>query len=232
MSKYEFTELKFDSDLFGVACAKVTLNERLSSGEFDALLNEAKAYSFVTVNNVCSDSFNRYLLGTRSHAFLTDTPVTLSKKTESAAAQSGVRPVLEEDIEPLSEISGTAFSKSRFASDPLLDKEKVSELYSLWVENAFLNGEKTLLTTDLREGFVICDLSEEICHIDLLAVSESARGKGIGQKLLCEVQRLAFEKGCTEMLVGTQAANVSALRLYEKCGFRVAFTSQTYHLHN
>lgn len=156
MRKYEFTELKFDSDLFGVACAKVTLNERLSSGEFDALLNEAKAYSFVTVNNVCSDSFNRYLLGTRSHAFLTDTPVTLSKKTESAAAQSGVRPVLEEDIEPLSEISGTAFSKSRFASDPLLDKEKVSELYSLWVKNAFLNGEKNVA----YYGFArrICDL--------------------------------------------------------------------------
>lgn len=232
MSKYDITELGFDSDLFDVACCKVVINERLTEGEFDALLSETQAYSFVTINNVCSDSFNRYLLGARSNAFLTDTPVTLLKNAEGAPVQSDIRPASAEDLAALEKIAATAFSKSRFASDPLLNKEKVGELYSLWVKNAFLNKEKTVLTSCACDGFVICDFSSERCHIDLLAVAESARGKGVGKKLLLEAERLAAEFGCKEMLVGTQAANVSALRLYEKCGFRVAFTSQTYHLHN
>lgn len=232
MSKYDIIKLGFDSDLFGVACCKAVINERLTKSEFDALLSETKEYSFVTLNNVCSDSFNRYLLGTRSNAFLTDTPVTLLKNAEGAQKQSDIRKALADDLDELEKIAATAFSKSRFASDPLLNKEKVGELYSLWVKNAFLNKEKTVLTSASRDGFVICDFSGERCHIDLLAVAESARGKGVGKKLLLEAERLATDAGYKELLVGTQAANVSALRLYEKCGFRVAFTSQTYHLHN
>lgn len=58
-------------------------------------------------------------------------------------------------------------------------------------------------------------LIEEIC------VAESCRGKGIGTKMMEEIQVLAKESGCTDLQLSVQPENEAALALYRKCGFTV-----------
>ena len=66
--------------------------------------------------------------------------------------------------------------------------------------------------------------------IDLVAVSEEARGRGAARALSARVAADA-QSGSEIVRVGTQAANVRATRMYERLGFRVARTSYTLHMH-
>lgn len=55
-------------------------------------------------------------------------------------------------------------------------------------------------------------------YIDSLAVTEQARGKGVGTKLLQWAQDLALSLGDTRLTLGVMARN-PAIRLYERFGF-------------
>jgi len=57
------------------------------------------------------------------------------------------------------------------------------------------------------------------CYLETIVVSEAARGKGIGSKLLkwCDEQALANE--CKEITLEVLAANKGATALYERKGY-------------
>lgn len=40
-----------------------------------------------------------------------------------------------------------------------------------------------------------------------------------------------YKKTCTRLLVGTQAANIPSMRLYEELGFSVVQTKCVFHMH-
>ena len=65
--------------------------------------------------------------------------------------------------------------------------------------------------------------------VGLLAVDAGARGRGHGQALVAAAQRWAHLGGNPTLRVVTQAANLPACRLYERCGFRVATIACFYH---
>jgi len=58
-------------------------------------------------------------------------------------------------------------------------------------------------------------------HIEAVAVSELARGKGIGTKLFDSLFQLANEKGCSVVTLEVVDTNPRAKKLYEKMGFEV-----------
>ena len=58
------------------------------------------------------------------------------------------------------------------------------------------------------------------CYVDWLAVSSSARGKGVGTKLLRWADQLALSRGCNVLTLGVMNGN-PAVRLYERHGFVV-----------
>lgn len=58
-----------------------------------------------------------------------------------------------------------------------------------------------------------CSLIEE------LVVSRSARGKGIGKRLILAAIEKCRELGCCEVEVSTGKTNLSARRFYKSCGF-------------
>jgi ribosomal protein S18 acetylase RimI-like enzyme len=60
--------------------------------------------------------------------------------------------------------------------------------------------------------------SVDLCAI---AVDEDARGLGIGRALLAHVELAVVRAGLSEIKLHTAQANVSALELFLKCGFRV-----------
>lgn len=52
-----------------------------------------------------------------------------------------------------------------------------------------------------------------------LAVLPALRGRGIGSRLLQEVERRAIEAGCCQITLEVHDANAGAKRLYERFGF-------------
>jgi ribosomal protein S18 acetylase RimI-like enzyme len=57
-------------------------------------------------------------------------------------------------------------------------------------------------------------------YIRSLAVSPGNRGQGLGKTLLDQAEDYAYEKGYTRLVLSTTPFLTSAIRLYERCGFR------------
>ena len=59
-----------------------------------------------------------------------------------------------------------------------------------------------------------------ISRLYSIAVDEAARGRGVGQALLHTAERTARERGCDVMRLEVRQENISAIRLYERLGYR------------
>ena len=58
-------------------------------------------------------------------------------------------------------------------------------------------------------------------HIEGIAVADSARGKGIGTRLIDELISQAISQGCGTVTLQVVGTNQRALQLYERLGFRI-----------
>lgn len=50
-------------------------------------------------------------------------------------------------------------------------------------------------------------------------VDENFRGNGIGQQLLCELERIGKKKNCSQIVFITETDRKDTVRFYEKVGF-------------
>jgi ribosomal-protein-alanine acetyltransferase len=75
-------------------------------------------------------------------------------------------------------------------------------------------------------GFIIGRIYAEegflIGHILTLDISPSHRQKGIGQKLLLEIEKMFKEKGIQECRLEVREDNIAAINLYKKLGYKKA----------
>lgn len=55
--------------------------------------------------------------------------------------------------------------------------------------------------------------------VENMIVDEDYRKKGIGHKLLSQLEVLAKERDCTQMILVTEKDRLDACSFYEKCGF-------------
>lgn len=82
-------------------------------------------------------------------------------------------------------------------------------------------------------GFVISSVqrnsSRAIGHVLSLDVSGGYRKRGIGLRLLCELERILMEDGVEVCYLEAQADNAAALRLYRKQGFTVVDSLEDYY---
>ncbi len=71
-------------------------------------------------------------------------------------------------------------------------------------------------------GYALVHLFKGRAHARLysLAVSEAARGKGIGQLLLVQAERHAAKHGCISLRLEVSERNHGAIALYKKVGYR------------
>jgi ribosomal protein S18 acetylase RimI-like enzyme len=72
-------------------------------------------------------------------------------------------------------------------------------------------------------GFVSLELGRGgVGYVQAIAVRQSERGRGFGQRLLVAAERHARSLGATLLHLTTAQANVEAVALFLKCGFAIA----------
>lgn len=144
----------------------------------------------------------------------------------------------QSDEDELLCIAESNFIYSRFHLDPNISKQTADKVKRNWVENncSGKRGDR-LLVAKINEkpvGFlavIISKWANQTCAIiDLIGVDSSIQGKGIGTALVSFFQN-EYGKRYPNLLVGTQAANIPSVRLYEKCGFRLCESKYVLHYH-
>lgn len=137
----------------------------------------------------------------------------------------------EGDLPRLEEIARASFTDSRFYADPNFDDELAADMYALWVRRGIADAGRLLLTTEDREGFVVCHLDAEggTGAIELIGVADGASGRGLGTRLLAEADSAFATAGLSRARVITQARNIAAQRLYQRWGYRTAKASAWLH---
>jgi ribosomal protein S18 acetylase RimI-like enzyme len=171
-----------------------------------------------------------------------DVNVTLEREPTPLARPPGLDPAVRDyapdDREAVLRIAASAFVYSRFHLDPKIPADLADSVKCAWADSYCqgTRGER-LLVADVDgkvAGFLAIltrgGLKGPERIIDLVAVGKSYQARGVGRKLV-EVF-IVQSTGCAASLkVGTQAANVPSIRLYERCGFRMAETVYVLHAH-
>ena len=169
-----------------------------------------------------------------------DTALTLDVERVIARASSvRVRFATQADKAGVQAIAGSAFRYSRFHLDPRVPKALADKVKWSWAGNWFDGGrgDGMVVAEDANRalaGFLLLRWgSREHLAIDLVAVDQRSERKGLASAMIGFAQAngtgdLRKPRG---MVVGTQAANIGSLRLYESLGFRMREAKYVLHHH-
>ena len=136
----------------------------------------------------------------------------------------------------LDELALASGWSSRFALDPRFPRPVFERLYRTWMENS-LNGsfaDAVIVAGegDAIDGMVTVSAKGGQGQIGLFGVAATARGKGVGKKLLREALGWFAREGCARASVVTQGENEVALAIYQSCGFAISAHSDVFHFWN
>lgn len=137
-----------------------------------------------------------------------------------------------EDMPALEEIALAIAPQSRFAVDLRFGAEASRRLYLRWLHNSLRDSAVTFLL--MRQagqvaGFATLKPAGSDRRLELIGVAPTARGQGIGAQLLRAVVSSAAAAGAAQVTVVTQGRNTSAVRMYERAGFRLAHVTYYFH---
>lgn len=141
----------------------------------------------------------------------------------SAERPAGIRIARPEHIPTLRQAAAEAFIWSRFRA-PWFSVGDSGRFYAQWIENAVRGtfDHQCLLAVDEQgdmQGFIsLRELEDGTARVGLLAVLPASQGLGIGQRLMSAANDWCRARRLTRLHVATQAGNLSALRLYLRCG--------------
>lgn len=125
---------------------------------------------------------------------------------------------------------------SRFNADPKIPKQKVIELYHLWIENSIKSNfaEKVFVYKQEHNyaGLITIGIKEHRADVGIIAVNEKYQGYGIASKLMRSAENYAYKKGYDTIQVVTQGSNKPACKLYEKLGYIKEKEKYFYHIWN
>ncbi len=169
-----------------------------------------------------------------------DTGITLSYSGSEVSAAPAVSVGIagEEHHAAIVEIAATCFRWSRFHLDPQIAPGVADLIKRRWIENHVQGRRGSALYVaeigDTVVGFlaVIESIVEgrPVAVIDLMGVATQCNGRGVGTALVRSFVH-GWRELASELRVGTQAANIRSLRLYQRCGFRIVESTYTLHAH-
>jgi ribosomal protein S18 acetylase RimI-like enzyme len=163
-----------------------------------------------------------------------DTGLGFAKQLDGGPAptRASVRPATPEDEESVTRVAARAFTMSRFHLDPLFGSERANRVKEAWARAYFAGERGEEMVVAERDGDLVGFLlllrpDAATAVIDLIGMVEDAHGAGLGEAMIALGTTLL--PGVSTMTMHTQAANVGAVRFYERLGF--TFTGATYCLH-
>jgi ribosomal protein S18 acetylase RimI-like enzyme len=162
-----------------------------------------------------------------------DVNVTLRRPASPGPDAPGeVRDGAEADRDAVLGIAERDYTVSRFHLDPEIPDARARDIKRSWVDGFFSGARGDRLLVAPAEGRVagfhlILD-GDDARTVDLIAVEDGARGRGLGTALLAALFAMRPER---DVLVGTQVSNRASLRLYQRLGFQVADTRYVLHGH-
>lgn len=136
------------------------------------------------------------------------------------------------------DIAGSAMRFSRFHLDPAVPVEIAHRIKRDWIHSyvRHLRGDVLLVARAGGRivGFnaILSSVSHgaRVSTIDLIAVDPSSQRQGAGRALTAAF--IDRYRATSDLLrVGTQAANIPSMRLYEAMGFSIRQTTYVMHLH-
>lgn len=129
-----------------------------------------------------------------------------------------------------------AGSFSRFFVDRRIPRDLAIALYETWIDRSARRelADAVFVASlpsapDELAGMVTVAINGGAGRIGLLAVSENARGRGVGKALVQAAHGWMIGHGVARAEVVTQAANDAACRLYASCGYRISEQVDVYH---
>lgn len=165
-----------------------------------------------------------------------DTNLTFEKALEEQGLGAGaVRAASADDENDVARIARESFRYTRFHLDPKITDETADAIKEEWARNYFRGKRGDQLLVGLDDGclagfILLLESTTEIPVIDLIAVEPASQGRGIASKLINNA--VAACPAAKTMRVGTQAANIRSVRLYEKLGFRLVDSAYVLHWHS
>lgn len=164
-----------------------------------------------------------------------DTALTFEATDLEEASDRRVRHARAEDREAVGTIASRSFRSSRFHLDPALSGD-ANRIKAAWADNYFAGQRGEIMLVAEQQGEVVGFLqalrtTDGALVIDLIAVDEAASGQGLARAMIQRLARERLSEQPPRLLVGTQAANLRACRLYESLGFRLAEANSVLHFH-
>ena len=161
-----------------------------------------------------------------------------AEQLNAAAGRAGVRFAEPRDRDAVVGIAGSAFRFSRFHLDPKLPKPLAHKVKAEWAANWF-NGKRGDGMVVAEEGGAVVGFvqlrwaQERRLMIDLIAVHSRHERKGHARAMIgfAALKGTGAGQAPRGMVVGTQAANVGSIRLYESLGFRLRDSKFVLHHH-
>jgi ribosomal protein S18 acetylase RimI-like enzyme len=166
--------------------------------------------------------------------------VCLDRITQASPAMAPphgwlLRPALAEDVPALEAIARSAYTGSRFYSDPHFHREACDRMYEIWIRKSclenFADAVFVLETEAGIVGYISCDTDPGTGEgkIPLVGLAEAWRGQGMGQYLLHHALHWFAQQQISRVNVVTDGGNIAAQRLYQKCGFRTQSIQLWFH---
>lgn len=156
------------------------------------------------------------------------TPAINTGSTTIRLAQPG-------DEQQIAELAERSFCYSRFHADIAISDLQANEIKADW-SRSFFQGERgdamvVAVDEDRIVGFLLSLLTaDDVLVIDLIAVDEMMRGQGLAGTMTWFTQ--AQFPNASKLRVGTQLANIAAIRCYERLGFELVRSHYVLHFHS
>ncbi len=222
--------LDWDSEFFGFRIARLP-EEALDPKDVDAVdtwcrKNEISCLYFLSR----SDDAATLRLAQERGFRLVDVRQTFEREQSSDTPQGGgaqegllVRAASSADVTELRAVARTSHRASRFYADPGFPRPLADSLYETWIERSCEGYADRVLVGEcdgIVSGYTSCHLeSSDIGRIGLVGVAPRARGRSLGPMLVHAALTWFRDQGVSRVEVATQASNLAAQRLYQRCGF-------------
>lgn len=234
--EFDAVESPIDTQYFGIPSAKILLRQACASvQQQEELLHFMQIFEFNMITNQANNPAHNHWLGEKTTAFLTDINVQFEKKvTNPETTMEDVTFITDSypGDEQIIQIAGNSFAVSRFLNDPYLPGGPAGRIYADITKNAFGKPGRFFVihsTHNLISGFLLFSASGVASTIELIAIDQNFKGRGVGKSLLRAMEEYVSQRSIETIQVGTQLANKAALKFYMSYGFSLKECNSIYH---